>query len=49
MPRKGRPTLVASPPGTGGEASLATSRVLMKGNEAMAEAAIAAGCDAYFG
>lgn len=31
--------------------TLATSprRVLMKGNEAMAEAAIAAGCDAYFG
>ncbi len=25
------------------------ARVLMKGNEAMAEAAIAAGCDAYFG
>jgi pyruvate/2-oxoacid:ferredoxin oxidoreductase alpha subunit len=24
-------------------------RVLMKGNEAMAEAAIRAGCDAYFG
>lgn len=42
-----RPHLVASPPGTGGEASPA--RVLMKGNEAIAEAAIAAGCDAYFG
>ena len=26
-----------------------TERVLMKGNEAIAEAAIAAGCDAYFG
>jgi 2-oxoglutarate/2-oxoacid ferredoxin oxidoreductase subunit alpha len=26
-----------------------TSRILMKGNEAIAEAAIAAGCDAYFG
>jgi 2-oxoglutarate ferredoxin oxidoreductase subunit alpha len=26
-----------------------TDRVLMKGNEAIAEAAIAAGCDAYFG
>lgn len=42
-----RPHLVASPPGTGGEAS--PTRVLMKGNEAIAEAAIAAGCDAYFG
>jgi len=29
--------------------SAACSRVLMKGNEAMAEAAIQAGCDAYFG
>jgi len=44
-----RPHLLASPPGTGGEAPQATSRVLMKGNEAIAEAAIAAGCDAYFG
>src|SRR5512147_1120484 len=26
-----------------------TRRVLMKGNEAMAEAAVEAGCDAYFG
>jgi len=26
-----------------------TDRVLMKGNEAIAEAAVAAGCDAYFG
>ena len=26
-----------------------SSRVLMKGNEAIAEAAIQAGCDAYFG
>jgi 2-oxoglutarate/2-oxoacid ferredoxin oxidoreductase subunit alpha len=43
-----RPHLLASPPGTGGEATL-PGRVLMKGNEAMAEAAIAAGCDAYFG
>jgi 2-oxoglutarate ferredoxin oxidoreductase subunit alpha len=33
-----RPHLVATP-----------GRVLMKGNEAIAEAAIAAGCDAYFG
>ena len=45
----GRPLLVASPPGTGGEASPTPDRVLMKGNEAIAEAAIAAGCDAYFG
>jgi 2-oxoglutarate ferredoxin oxidoreductase subunit alpha len=44
-----RPRLIASPPGTGGEASPLPDRVLMKGNEAMAEAAIAAGCDAYFG
>jgi 2-oxoglutarate ferredoxin oxidoreductase subunit alpha len=44
-----RPHLIASPPGTGGEASPAPTRVLMKGNEAIAEAAIAAGCDAYFG
>jgi 2-oxoglutarate ferredoxin oxidoreductase subunit alpha len=44
-----RPHLVASPPGTGGEASTPPERVLMKGNEAIAEAAIAAGCDAYFG
>ncbi|MGZ9276462.1 MAG: 3-methyl-2-oxobutanoate dehydrogenase subunit VorB [Candidatus Limnocylindrales bacterium] len=29
--------------------TLAPTRVLMKGNEAMAEAAIQAGCDAYFG
>ncbi len=44
-----RPHLIASPPGTGGEASPTPTRVLMKGNEAIAEAAIAAGCDAYFG
>jgi 2-oxoglutarate ferredoxin oxidoreductase subunit alpha len=44
-----RPHVIASPPGTGGEASPAPRRVLMKGNEAIAEAAIAAGCDAYFG
>ena len=30
-------------------ATPATERVLWKGNEAMAEAAIQAGCDAYFG
>jgi 2-oxoglutarate/2-oxoacid ferredoxin oxidoreductase subunit alpha len=39
-PAETRPHLVASP---------LPDRVLMKGNEAMAEAAIAAGCDAYFG
>ncbi len=44
-----RPHAIASPPGTGGEATPAPERVLMKGNEAIAEAAIAAGCDAYFG
>jgi 2-oxoglutarate ferredoxin oxidoreductase subunit alpha len=44
-----RPHAIASPPGTGGEAALPTERLLMKGNEAIAEAAIAAGCDAYFG
>ncbi len=44
-----RPSSVASSPGTGGEASPLLDRVLMKGNEAIAEAAIAAGCDAYFG
>lgn len=44
-----RPRLVASPPETAGEGSPLPDRVLMKGNEAIAEAAIAAGCDAYFG
>src|SRR5512141_1334729 len=44
-----RPRVIASPPGTGGEATPAPDRVLMKGNEAIAEAAIQAGCDAYFG
>jgi 2-oxoglutarate ferredoxin oxidoreductase subunit alpha len=44
-----RPRAIASPPGTGGEAFPRPARVLMKGNEAIAEAAIAAGCDAYFG
>jgi 2-oxoglutarate ferredoxin oxidoreductase subunit alpha len=48
-PAEVRPHLLTSPPGTGGEASPLTDRVLMKGNEAIAEAAIAAGCDAYFG
>ena len=44
-----RPRLVVSPPGTDGEVSADPARILMKGNEAIAEAAIAAGCDAYFG
>jgi 2-oxoglutarate/2-oxoacid ferredoxin oxidoreductase subunit alpha len=44
-----RRALVASSPGTGGEASPPLQRVLMKGNEAIGEATIAAGCDAYFG
>jgi 2-oxoglutarate/2-oxoacid ferredoxin oxidoreductase subunit alpha len=44
-----RPHVIASPPRTGGETPLLPDRVLMKGNEAIAEAAIAAGCDAYFG
>ncbi len=48
-PAETRPHLVASPPGTDGEAARLPDRILMKGNEAMAEAAIAAGCDAYFG
>ena len=48
-PSATRPHLVASPPVTGGEAAPLPDRVLMKGNEAIAEAAIAAGCDAYFG
>jgi 2-oxoglutarate ferredoxin oxidoreductase subunit alpha len=43
-----RPRIVASPAGTAGEAH-PVDRVLMKGNEAIAEAAVAAGCDAYFG
>ena len=47
-PTAEHPHPIASPPGTGGEATL-PARVLMKGNEAIAEAAIAAGCDAYFG
>ncbi len=42
------PHLVAPDPGTGNP-SATGGRVLMKGNEAIAEAAIAAGCDAYFG
>ncbi len=44
-----RPRLVASAAGAGSAAVPLPDRVLMKGNEAIAEAAIAAGCDAYFG
>ena len=46
------PTAVRRPPAAApetGSAPPAEKRVLMKGNEAIAEAAIAAGCDAYFG
>jgi 2-oxoglutarate/2-oxoacid ferredoxin oxidoreductase subunit alpha len=35
--------------GTGAEVKDRRARILMKGNEAIAEAAIQAGCDAYFG
>ena len=42
------PTLTAPALTAAGHAA-APKRVLMKGNEAMAEAAIQAGCDAYFG
>lgn len=42
------PHIVAPPRTADGEAR-PLDRVLMKGNEAIAEAAIAAGCDAYFG
>ena len=45
-PRAGRRPLAASETGSDRPAE---ERVLMKGNEAIAEAAIAAGCDAYFG
>jgi 2-oxoglutarate ferredoxin oxidoreductase subunit alpha len=44
--------VIATSQATGGERHpgiAGSSRVLMKGNEAMAEAAIQAGCDAYFG
>jgi 2-oxoglutarate ferredoxin oxidoreductase subunit alpha len=44
-----RPPDPAAPPTPGDESLPAPDRVLMKGNEAIAEAAIAAGCDAYFG
>ena len=39
----------ATAPATGPAAPVPVKPVLMKGNEAMAEAAIQAGCDAYFG
>ena len=35
--------------GTGPASTDVPGRILMKGNEAIAEAAIQAGCDAYFG
>ncbi|HEY6057990.1 MAG TPA: thiamine pyrophosphate-binding protein, partial [Candidatus Limnocylindrales bacterium] len=38
-----------TPPPESDAPSVAPARVLMKGNEAIAEAAIQAGCDAYFG
>ncbi len=47
-PGAGRPRIVASTSRTHAEAH-PPDRVLMKGNEAIAEAAVAAGCDAYFG
>ncbi len=40
---------VTEAPGTVVEQAGTPRRILMKGNEAMAEAAIQAGCDAYFG
>ncbi len=44
-------TVIATPGAASGPAPKGTreSRVLLKGNEAIAEAAIQAGCDAYFG
>ncbi len=45
----GRPTIVTSPRKPGAGMPGVPDRVLMKGNEAIAEAAVAAGCDAYFG
>ena len=48
MTSRGRPEVAPTP--TAAEADAARrARVLMKGNEAIAEAAIHAGCDAYFG
>lgn len=48
QPAAVRPHLLASSAASGG-AARQPDRVLMKGNEAIAEAAVAAGCDAYFG
>ncbi len=45
-PAPARPHIAAA---RGGDAIDVPDRVLMKGNEAIAEAAVAAGCDAYFG
>jgi 2-oxoglutarate ferredoxin oxidoreductase subunit alpha len=42
-------TTLASPAAPGADVDARRARVLMKGNEAIAEAAIQAGCDAYFG
>jgi 2-oxoglutarate ferredoxin oxidoreductase subunit alpha len=42
-------TLIAPAPSAGGRPEPAIRPILMKGNEAIAEAAIQAGCDAYFG
>ena len=44
-----RPHLVAPSPASTGATGPLPDRILMKGNEAIAEAAIADGCDAYFG
>jgi 2-oxoglutarate ferredoxin oxidoreductase subunit alpha len=48
-PGAARPRLLTASPATGDAEAPVQDRILMKGNEAMAEAAIAAGCDAYFG
>jgi 2-oxoglutarate ferredoxin oxidoreductase subunit alpha len=48
-PAAARPPRASSSARRGQEADPEPDRVLMKGNEAIAEAAVAAGCDAYFG
>lgn len=48
-PAPDRPHAVAPSPAGRDETAAGSDRILMKGNEAIAEAAIAAGCDAYFG
>jgi 2-oxoglutarate ferredoxin oxidoreductase subunit alpha len=48
-PAAARPAVAAAPPASARGAHHVPDRVLMKGNEAIAEAAVAAGCDAYFG